>query len=115
MMWIKHKLTALLLALLVIAFAAFVVIQKTDYHFSSHPAFGKVKPGQSEAEVVRLLGPPDKVQPIPNQYDLSYKVPGYTFRAFTRGGTVYVYQKKKDVCYVLMNEGRVSEVTLGYK
>lgn len=112
---IRHKLTTFLVGVFVVAFVGVVIVQKTDYHPSSFPAFHQVQPGMAEAEVVRLLGHPDAIHTIRDRYDLSYKVSGYTFRAFKSGGTVYVYQKKKDVCYVLLNEGRVSEVVIGYK
>ena len=114
-MAIKHKMTTALVALFLIAFGAAVFVQKTDFRFASYRRFEQIKLGMAEAEVVRLLGPPDRIQIIKDQYDLSYKANGYTFRALKSGGTVYIYQRKKDVCYVLLNEGRVTDVSIGYK
>jgi outer membrane protein assembly factor BamE (lipoprotein component of BamABCDE complex) len=78
---IKHKLTVLLAALFLIAFGLAFFVQVTDYQFFVHAPFRKIEKGMTEAQVVRLLGPPEQTRTVTNPYDISYKLTGYTFRA----------------------------------
>lgn len=112
-MAIKHKLTVTLVAFFVIALGVAVYVEKTEFQFSVYPPFKQINKGLPEADVIRILGQPLAKREITDIYDISYKITGYTFRAFLAQGTIYVYQGGHNVCYVLIREGRVSDFFIG--
>ena len=108
-------MTAVAATLFVVAFAAAFYVQLTEHNFFAYAPFRKITKNLPETEVVRLLGPPEKTQPLSDPFDYSYKVIGYTFRPFKTTGTLSIYQRKNEVCYILFKDGQVSDFFIGYE
>lgn len=97
-----------------IFFFSLIFIMAIDTYISTTSfKFRKIKIGQNEEQIIKYLGEPFKVHYIKDKNDLSYIVKGFGYKPFNKSGKILIYYDKWEILYILIIDGKVSDLYIG--